>query len=214
MPIPYELFQPHNSALIIVDKQNAYMDQATLERRGKSTRSDFDHRQATMERVIRRARDFNILTIWTQMTEDIDESPSPIAIKMSIDKADGASLISAKPGSSDFEFFGVRTPAAGELVLPKRRYDSFSNPDLNTYLVEHGRSSVILIGGFASRCVLGTAFGANTHDKDVLIINDAVVSPAQYADEETTMLDIVDGILGYQTTAEELIANWQVNTHL
>lgn len=208
MAIPFKLFQPHNSALIIVDKQNAYMNQAVLERRGKSTRSDFDHRIATMERVIRHARKLDILTIWTQMTEHIDESPSPIAMKMAIDKANGASLISAKAGSSDFKFCGVNTPAAGELVLPKRRYDSFSNPDLNKYLDEHGRNSVILIGGFASRCVLGTAFGANSHDKDVLVVSDAVVSPAQYTDEESTMLAIVDGILGYQTTAEELLTNW------
>jgi nicotinamidase-related amidase len=212
MAIPFELFQPHNSALIIVDKQRAYMDQTVLERRNKSTRPDFDHRVATIERVIRHSRRLDILTIWTQMTEDIDESPSPIALKMAYDKANGAALISAKPGSPDFEFCGVSKPAAGELVMPKRRYDSFSNPDLNTYLNEHGRNSVILIGGFASRCVLGTAFGANSHDKDVLIVSDAVVSPAQYADEESTMLDIVDGILGYQTTAEELLANWQANS--
>jgi nicotinamidase-related amidase len=82
---------------------------------------------------------------------------------------------------------------------------------LNIYLDEHSRNSVIIIGGFASRCVLGTAFGANSHDKHVLVVSDAVVSPAQYADEESTMLDIVEGILGYQTTSEELLANWQAN---
>jgi ureidoacrylate peracid hydrolase len=213
MATPFELFQPHNSALIIVDKQNAYMNQTVLERRGKSIRPDFDQRIANMERVIRYARRLDILTIWTQMTEHIDESPSPIALKMAYDKADGARLISAKPGTSDFEFYGASKPAAGELVLPKRRYDSFSNPDLNTYLDEYGRNSVIIIGGFASRCVLATAFGANSHDKDVMVVNDAVVSPAQYADEESTMFAIIDGILGYQTTTDELLANWQANLH-
>jgi nicotinamidase-related amidase len=128
MAIPFELFQPHNSALIVTDSQNAYMNQTVLERRGKSTRPDFAHRIHTMQRVVRHARRVGILIVWTQMTEHIDESPSPIAMKMALDKANGATLISAKPGSPDFEFYGVNTPAAGELVLPKRRYDSFSNP--------------------------------------------------------------------------------------
>ena len=211
MATPFELFQPHNSALIVVDKQNAYMSQSALERRGKSIRPDFERRIATMERVIRQARRLDMLTIWTQMTEHVDESPSPIALKMASDRANGGKLISAKSGTSDYEFYGVNTPVFGELILPKRRYDSFSNPDLTSFLDDHGRSSVVLIGGFASRCVLATAFGANSHDKDVLVVNDAIVSPAQYADEESTMLDIVNGILGYQTTAEELIANWQAN---
>ena len=143
------------------------------------------------------------------MAEGLVVSPAPIRRKMEIDAVQGFPVLDASPGTPAYELYGAVRPLEDELLVPKSRYDSFSNPVVGDVLKDQSKTAVVLAGGFASRCVLGTAYGANSRDLHVLVAGDAILNPAEFADEMPASAAIIDGILGYHALTDEIIQNWQ-----
>ena len=209
MKFPVELFGSESTAFLVVDKQKAYMDETTLKKGGRSVSDEFHRNFQHLEDYIITMRRRGIRIIWTQMTEDEDLSSEPIRKKMAFNRqfSKGKPII-ARPGQSAFEFAGKVKPLKTEMVMQKDCYDSFGNPELDKYLRSNDIKSVILTGGFTSRCVLGTAFGANSHGYNVLLLEDLLIIPDDYISEVPTVFSIVQGVLGYVTKSDELLKSW------
>jgi len=206
---PFELFTPEKTAVLVVDKQRAYADRELLLARNRHLPDDFEARLEAIDTFIEAARAAGAAVAWTQMTEHEDVSPEPIAFKMKLDySAVGLLPVAAKPGTPDYEIAGRVTPAENELVIAKNHYDSFSVPELDTYLKSRSITSVILIGGFMPRCVLGTAYGANSHDYHVLLLQDLCFEPVEFAADTPHALNIINAILGYVDTSANLLKRW------
>lgn len=210
MKIPFQLFTPDTTALLVIDKQNAYMDKDVLAKRGKTLDDNFPASFDALEKFITEARNYRLPVIWTQMTEDERLSPLPIRQKLEFDNISqlGVEPISARPGHFDYQFKGEIIPSQEEVVIHKTHFDAFSELELRDTLKKLGCQSVLLCGGFASRCVLGTAYGANSYDYHVLVLEDLLFYPQQFADEVPAMLKIVNGILGYSAKSTELLETW------
>jgi len=202
------LFARPHTALIVVDKQQAYFSRDALARRGWHLADDFEQRLKVLDDFILAARQAAVPVIWTQMTEDVELSPVPIKTKMRLDVAAGRTSIAATPGTADYDFAGETQPTADEVIISKSHYDAFSEPALHDHLKHQGITSVVLVGGFTSRCVLGTAYGANSHDYHVLMLKDLCFEPIEFSPEAPAAYSITEAILGYVTTADELVAHW------
>ncbi|MDB5169213.1 MAG: isochorismatase [Candidatus Saccharibacteria bacterium] len=202
-------FVPGKTALIVVDKQNAYMDEAVLADRSYSLSEMGKANFVNLEHFIEAARAAGVPVIWTQMYESVAMPQEPVREKMLRDVAEGYVVIDSRPGNAQYAFHGRVQPLDNETIIPKEHYDAFSNPSLHQSLQALGVESVILCGGFASRCVVATSFGANTHDYHLMIASDAVIDPASFEPEIPTTSKIIDAILGYHAPVAEIITNWQ-----
>lgn len=199
------LFAKDNTAIIVVDKQGAYFDPKILAKRNKTA----DHEAlARIDKFIKHVRDEGVPIIWTQMIEDIDDSPANIKQKMMIDEMLGFEPIRAKVGSEDIDFFGVE-PLPTERIIKKLYYNAFADTGLHEQLKHQGIKSLVLVGGFASRCVLGTTYGANGHGYHVWVPNDLVANPLEFEKELKPALSIIDGILGYTYNSDKILSMWQ-----
>lgn len=210
MSTQLQLFNPEKTALLVIDKQRAYMDPEVLAWRSKSLSEDALRRFERLEHLIEMARESDVQVLWTLMTESLSHSPAPIVEKMQLDVKTGGTVVDCYPGNESYDFYGDIKPLDSEAVLAKSRYDSFSNPELLRTLQTSGLSSVVLAGGFASRCVLATAFGANSHDIRVLVASDATINPYEYETEMQVSAGIIDAVLGYHATSQQIVDNWMV----
>jgi len=67
-------------------------------------------------------------------------------------------------------------PAAGDAVIPKRRYSGFFGTDLDITLREKGVDTLRLVGDCTNICVLYTAADARNLGYAVEVVRDAVTS--------------------------------------
>jgi nicotinamidase/pyrazinamidase len=67
-------------------------------------------------------------------------------------------------------------PAAGEVVIPKRRYSGFFGTDLDITLRERGIDTLRLVGDCTNICVLYTAADARNLGYAVEVVRDGVTS--------------------------------------
>lgn len=73
-------------------------------------------------------------------------------------------------------------PAAGEYIIPKRRYSAFFGTDLDTYLRELGVLKLYLTGVLSNICVYATALDAAMRNYGVAVFKDAVASLSEETD--------------------------------
>jgi len=107
------------------------------------------------------------------------------------------------PGKPNYDFVGAG-PKSHEMVVEKKYYDAFAQTKLSDYLRSKDIKNVVLVGGYASRCVLGTAFGANGNDFEVVAVADLMINTFKISKEKESSLSIINAILGYVITEDEL----------
>lgn len=188
-----KLINSKDCALVVIDKQRAYMDAGTLGLRNKHLTADFTVRFNVLEQLILLCRSVNIPIIWTQMVEDPALSPKNIAYIMQNDHNDSI----ATPGGDSFDIYGKVHPLKTEKIITKYHYDCFSGTDMANYLEKISTQTLIFCGGFASRCVLGSGFVASGLEYNCIFIKDALINPKEYEGELSLALDTMSGILGY-----------------
>lgn len=111
-------------------------------------------------------------------------------------------------GTSLYDFYGKTKPSSDEAIIQKSHYDCFSENDLKVLLKSKNIESVVLIGGFGSRCVLASAFGAKTNDYHVMVLEYLLVVPQEYNNEMPSTCKIINAILGYVGKSDELLKYW------
>ncbi len=148
-------------------------------------------------------RELELPIIWTQMVENTEESPENIATVMKLDGLVNPNLTHTKKSSFDF-YAGLR-PAESDTVITKYYYDAFADTKLFDNLKSKGIKTVILTGGYESRCVLGTAFGANGKGFHVVLAEDLVEEPSEFRTEVRTTVKVISSIIGYPLHSAEVL---------
>lgn len=201
-----DTIRPDNTALLVIDKQIAYLDPVGLARRGKGLPEGHEAVLAGIDNFVDEARVAGVPVIWTRMAEDSEYSPYPISTLIA-DDSNMTKRITV-PGDPSYEFFGRTRPEGEEAVFDKVHYDAFAHTRLSELLTKLQRKSVILVGGYATRCVLATAIGANNDARFVVVPRDLVINQTQAEHELPTLFGVVGSILGRTTTSEKIIHFW------
>jgi ureidoacrylate peracid hydrolase len=203
------LFLPGKTAVLVIDVQNEYLNASRLQIRGLSPQPDIRAKISKLKQFIEKAREKDVVIVWTQMAESISASPEPISQKIMLDmQAFGGVALDSTPGQTSYNFIEDLAPIKTDVVIKKNHYDAFSNPKLIKALKQMGVSSVVLTGGYASRCVFATAHGAINNDLHVLALEDLMFYPLEFIAELPTALNIINSIIGYTTSSDELLSSW------
>ncbi|HEY4963628.1 MAG TPA: cysteine hydrolase [Candidatus Saccharimonadales bacterium] len=195
-----------STVLLVVDKQAGYFNPQLVKERYQSLPDNSNATLEAMDRFIEDARAAEIEVVWTQMVEDVQQSPLPISEIMRNDPEGVGSI--TKPGDPSFEIYGRVVPLPGEKVITKYRYDAFSKTDLAEYLKSLGAKTVILIGGYASRCVLSSVVGANGEDLFCVVPRGLVLNQKIVEHEVETLYSIVNAIFGLTPNPDDILSAW------
>lgn len=194
--IPYA--DPRRCALLVVDKQRGYLcDQHApwLTGNGPWVQS--------LDVFIAAARSSGVTVVFTRMTESTQVSPRNIRKIM---KSTRTATIS-EPGTPSYEWFGV-PPTAGDHVVDKLYYDAFAGTGLSRFLTASGVDTVVLVGAYAGRCVLATAFGANARGFFVVLVPDLTLGHPDSPHEAEVSEVTVGAVLGWTRGSSELLSRW------
>ncbi len=183
-----------NTAILVIDKQRGYIERQ--ENDGPNTQ--LLKALPLIDNFIKKSREIGIKIIWTQMLENRKESPENI--KKILD-SNPISNDRTCMGQQSFDFIGLN-PIKNEHVIQKKYYDAFAKTNLKSVLSDSNIENVVLIGIYGSRCVLGTAYGANGNDLNVIMLRDLIANPDKFKHEINTASNIVDAILGWSLSSD------------
>lgn len=79
-----------------------------------------------------------------------------------------------EPGSTECEMTAELAEQGDDTVFPKYGYDCFANTDLDAWLQDQGRRTVIICGTVVNWCVDSTVRSAYHRGYDVVVLADAV----------------------------------------
>ncbi|AVR03822.1 pyrimidine utilization protein B [Pluralibacter gergoviae] len=158
-------FSPAQSALIVVDMQNAYASEG-----GYLDLAGFDvsATRPVIERInvaVKAARDAGMTIIWFQNGWDPQyvEAGGPgspnyhksNALKTMRRRPELAGTLLAK-GGWDYQLVDALKPQPGDIVLPKPRYSGFFNTPLDSILRSRGIRHLVFTGIATNVCVEST----------------------------------------------------------
>ncbi len=201
-----KLLNPRDTALVVIDKQIAYFDANQLSKRNKHLPEDSDKIVDKIDDFVLSARESGVMVVWTKMAEGVDPSIPNISLKIRTGP-DNITTIS-KPDDTSYNIYGKTTPANHEKIIEKIRYDAFANTELDSWLKSHNIETLVLVGGYASRCVLATSFAANSLGYHVVIPEGVVINQKEDTDELPTFYKIINSILGYVVSSGDILALW------
>jgi ureidoacrylate peracid hydrolase len=158
-------FQPHQTALIVVDMQNAY---ATMGGYVDSAGFDISGAQGVIGNIVKAveaARKAGVLVVflqngWDALYVEAGGPGSPNwyksnALKTMRKKPEYAGKFLAK-GGWDYALIDVIKPQDGDIVVPKTRYSGFFNSTLDSSLRARGIKSLVFTGIATNVCVEST----------------------------------------------------------
>ncbi|EGI75643.1 pyrimidine utilization protein B [Hylemonella gracilis] len=176
------LLQPSNTALIVVDMQNAY---ASLGGYVDSAGFDISGAQGTIAsigRCIAAARQAGVLVVYLQNGWDAryveaggPQSPNYYksnALKTMRAKTELSGKFLAK-GGWDYELVDALKPAPGDIVVPKPRYSGFFNSALDSTLRGRGIRNLVFTGIATNVCVESTLRDAFHLEYFAVMLEDA-----------------------------------------
>ncbi len=199
------LLKESQIALLVIDKQIAYADRQFRMSPGTSPKTfseDLERTVGQLDSFIAWCRSKNMPIAWTRMTEDPAISPPVVAQRMTINN----DVAISGPGQSAYAYCGAK-PVAGELQVDKLLPDAFSVPELAEWLRSNKVQTVLLVGGFASRCVFSSTVGAQNNGFHAIVLKDLLITPIEFAHEVSVTNGIIHDILGYISTEAEVRAS-------
>ena len=175
------LIRPQETALIVVDMQNAYASKG-----GYLDLAGFDVSGAAAaiektQQACAAARAAGVTVIYFQNGWDPDYVEAGGPGSPNFHKSNALKTMRAKPelqgkllakGGWDYELVQELQPQAGDIVVPKPRYSAFYNTNLDSLLRSRGIRSLVFTGVATNVCVESTLrdgffleyFGVVLHD--------------------------------------------------
>ncbi|MFV9667564.1 pyrimidine utilization protein B [Pantoea sp. ARC607] len=158
-------FPPAQSALIVVDMQNAYATEG-----GYLDLAGFDVSAtrpviAKIHQAVTAARAAGVQIIWFQNGWDSDYVEAGDAGSPNFHKSNALKTMRKRPelqgsllskGSWDYALVDELVPQPGDIVLPKSRYSGFYNTPLDSMLRSRGIRHLIFTGIATNVCVEST----------------------------------------------------------
>ncbi|MEZ1664418.1 pyrimidine utilization protein B [Klebsiella pneumoniae] len=158
-------FAPQQSALIVVDMQNAYASQGGyLDLAGfdvSATRPVIDN----INTAVAAARAAGMLIIWFQNGWDDQYVEAGDPGSPNYHKSNALKTMRQRPelqgkllakGGWDYQLVDELTPQEGDIVLPKPRYSGFFNTPLDSILRSRGIRHLVFTGIATNVCVEST----------------------------------------------------------
>ncbi len=156
---------PAQSALIVVDMQNAYATEG-----GYLDLAGFDVSAtqpviARIHEAVTAARAAGVQIIWFQNGWDSDYTEAGDAGSPNFHKSNALKTMRRRPelqgtllakGTWDYALVDALTPEPGDIVLPKPRYSGFFNTPLDSMLRSRGIRHLIFTGIATNVCVEST----------------------------------------------------------
>jgi ureidoacrylate peracid hydrolase len=210
---------PEETALIIVDMQNAYLSKG-----GYLDLCGFDVSGAPpviaeVARVIADCRAAGLPIIYLQngFSPDLREAGGPTAPVwhksnalqfMRANEAYAGKLITH--GSWDHEIVPEVAPQPGDIVVPKARYSGFAGTALEQILNARRIRTVLIAGVATNVCVESTLRDAYHREFFPLMVTDATMAAGGEAAQKAAEFNVT-AFFGWLTTAAELRAALMTN---
>lgn len=219
-PEQVEMLRRGKAALLVIDAQKSYTDpNEVLAKEIVHSTTDILHEMVQkLPDLLNAARNSGIPVIWTRMIEDPDKMSKNYTDKMNLEETPALST----PGTRGFEYIGEGLPtsdptskirpAEGEMQITKRTYSAFNKTELDDYLQKQGIETVVLVGAYASRCVLGTAAQAADNGYNLFVVRDLVGNLDADEWEKKPVLNLIGTIYGYIPYAKQVNDVWQQTT--
>ncbi|MFT4187776.1 MAG: isochorismatase family protein [Aeromicrobium sp.] len=204
MSLGNDVLAPGRCVLMVIDKQRWYLDPAVSPFLRKEEMSEMRRAVAELDDFIEVARDAGVPVCWTTMTEGDDHAPPNVLARW--ERRPEEPRMRRLDGG--YEFVGA-SPASGDSVFEKVYPDAFSSAALEEHLSTLGRTTLVLIGGYAGRCVLATAFGAQNRGYEVVVPRDLAEPHPWQNHEEKVFLAIIDSIVGQVRSPREIADLWR-----
>ena len=178
---------PTRTALVVVDMQNDFVHQG-----GSLLVPDAEATIPAINRLLQFARAHGMRVVYSQDTHREGDPEWRIWPEH------------AREGSWGWEIIDELTPAQGDVVLRKLRYDAFYGTPLDHLLQLWGTDTLVICGTLANICVHYTAASAAVRWYDVVIPRDAI-STLDPFDLESSLRQTAFVFAGRITTAAALI---------
>jgi ureidoacrylate peracid hydrolase len=159
-----------NTALIVVDIQNAYCSKnGSMALQGFDI-SPIEGMLARLARFIKSIEKTGMKIIYTRQVEG-DEMPSNLK-KLFVENK---MIQICGKGSVDTEFTRVR-PRKQDMIVEKHSWDAFSNPELDRFLKQGSIHNLIIAGATSDVCVNDTVISAFSKGYNVIVPQDLVAT--------------------------------------
>lgn len=201
---------PTQSALIVVDMQNAY---ASLGGYVDSAGFDISGAQGTIAGIVRAieaARAAGMLVVFLQNGWDAKYVEAGGPGSPNWHKSNALKTMRARPelqgrflakGGWDYELIDAMKPQAGDLVIPKTRYSGFFNSTLDSSLRARGIRSLVFTGIATNVCVESTLRDAFHLEYFSLMLEDATHELGGPAIQQGTVYN-VETFFGWVSTVD------------
>lgn len=167
-----------HTALVLFDALHGYLHPADAEKR------DFLDRHRilpNLQRLLAGARGAG-LTVFYACGAHAPDGADTVArltdTDMDLGRSDGTQTIKPRfhKGSRDSEIAAELAPVAGDVVVPKNRWNAFFQTNLEFALRVRGLDTIVLAGGSTDVGIASTAFAARDLDLGLVIVRDACFS--------------------------------------
>ncbi len=199
----HELSAPDQCALMVIDKQRWYLDPAVSPFLAGADGRVTEEELSRHDRFIDLSRAAGVPVIWTVMTEGDDHAPENVLARWRRRPEEPR----LRRGDVGFAFAGGQ-PTSAETIFEKVYPDAFSVCGVAEHLNSIGRSTVVVIGGYAARCVLATAFGAQARGFHVIVPRGLAEPHPRQVHEEQVFLAVIDSVVGHVLDPEQILRRW------
>jgi len=212
-----EIIKPEETAIIVVDVMDAYFDRgAVLPQFVGAGTTQLEAAAKRIREFLDTSRQYPIAaTVFARMIERPEVMPANFRYKMTVTD-DVPPLVEVDgPG---WDYHGVQ-PQPGDHEISKTHYNAFTDTDLHQHLQERGVKTVVLIGGYGSRCVAATAIiAADVYGYHVFVPNDLIANldSSNAAGGTNTRIDEIPGFLqalnavwGYSPSSAAILGTWE-----
>ena len=204
-----ELVGSEHTALLLIDMQNDFCSSGgTFALNGYDV-SMYDAMVPRVERLLRAARNTNVLRIFIQNTTlagHLSDSPAQVRFRMRLSRdPDAVSLRYTDDDTWGQEFVPALAPETGEPVLKKYRSSAFVGTPLDLLLRSNGIDTILVCGCTTEGCVESTARDGMFMDYYVVVVADCIESDTREQHEAslTLMRSRFD-----MFPSTEIIASW------
>ena len=155
-----EILKPQQSALIVVDMQNDFLDPNGFF--AKRLKTPIDQMQSTVpyiQGLIEAARKARVPVIFTKGYEDVKFRKGPdIRRAVKWDERDGDGSVNSQSGTWGSEFYKGIEPQEGDVVVEKHKWSAFDGKDregrtFKQILDQLGVKTLVMTGVVAETCV-------------------------------------------------------------
>jgi|SRR3989344_1637946 len=217
-PLPPELaeiIKPQDTAIIVVDVMDAYFDpQAVLPKLAKAGTTQLEEASHRIRGFIDESRKYPVATtVFARMVERPESMTDNYKFKM--EYKDTPPLVEVD--GAGWAYHGTQ-PQEGDHEVVKTHYNAFSGTDLHEHLQQRGVRTLVIIGGYGSRCVAATAIvGADVYGYNVFVPKDLIAnldepdttSTRGGVDEIPGFLQALDTIWGYAPNSGSILRTWE-----